>query len=454
MSINGSHRPKVPGKAAQPLSELYVPAMDVHLAHCCTNCADIRVRLCIPDKIGVSDEEQDISLHALRHHQPQIELKVADKSLTTSASHSATSSNKKKKQQVAITEIHACLSPTDCRLLLYRCVIHHLQPGTSYTAKISCSKSETNETSQTEATVSFATLDDNDLGRRHLRIGILTDLHINNHKRASDGKRLYKSAKMLAAKYLKKMICEHRVDRIVLPGDVCDTGSIGELHAAANILKTARTLDSRVGTHAIIGNHEADKEKFAEILVPEGPKTGYYSITASDSGVHLIMLATDKQNSLDKGTAQLEWLQKDLEAASVSSEVDIIILFMHYSLILHSLHNEGAWDDGLQLLDNSEYILKLIHSHSKVKTVICGHKNVPSILVDHSGVLHTLSPQLIQTPCAYDIFDVYDHGLLRTVHEIEEMDLQEVARNVAGEKETNERRGEEKHRAIKFMWLR
>ena len=71
---------------------------------------------------------------------------------------------------------------------------------------------------------------------------------------------------MLAAKYLKKMICEHRVDRIVLPGDFCDTGSIGELHAAANILKTARTLDSRVGTHAI--NHEADKDVATAVKPP------------------------------------------------------------------------------------------------------------------------------------------------------------------------------------------
>ena len=367
----------------------------------------------------------------------------------SSASHSATATTNKKKQ-VAITEVHACPTPGDCPLLLYRCLIHHLQPGTSYTARISCSR----DCDTTYETISFTTLDDADLGRRRLRLGILTDLHINNHKHASDGKRLYKSAKMLAAKYLKKLICQHRTDLILLPGDLVDTGSIGELHAAANILKTARTLDASVGIHAIIGNHEADKEKFAKILVSESPRLGFYCITPPDSGVHLIMLATDEQNSLDEGTAQLRWLKNDLEVATASSEIDIILLFMHYSLMLHPLHNEGAWDDDLQLLDNSEGLLKLIRSHSKVKAVVCGHKNVPSALVDQAGILHTLSPQLMQTPCGYDVFDVHEHGLLRAVHEIEEMDLQEVSRQAAGEQETRERWGELKHRSMKFMWGR
>ena len=227
-----------------------------------------------------------------------------------------------------------------------------------------------------------------------------------------------------------------------IAGDVCDIGSIGELHAAANILKTAKKLDRNVGIHAVIANHEVD------------PELGYYSINPPDSGVHLIMLATDEQNSLDEGTAQHEWLKKHLEVASASSEIDIILLFLHYSLILHPLHNEGGWDDGLQLLDNSEGILKMIRSHSKVKGVICGHKNVPSAVVDQAGILHTLSPQVMQTPCGYDLFDIYDAGLLRTVHEVDEMDLQEVSRQAAGEQEARERWGELKHRSMKYMWGR
>lgn len=188
--------------------------------------------------------------------------------------------------------------------------------------------------------------------------------------------------------------------------------------------------------------------------MPESPKLGYYSITPSDSGVHLIMLATDEQNSLDEGTSQLEWLRNDLEAASKSTEVDIILLFMHYSLVLHPLHDCGAWNDGLQLLDNSDKILDLLRLHSKVKAVVCGHKNVPSALMDRVGILHTLSPQLIQVPCGYDVVDVYDHGLLRTVHEIDEMDSQEVSRRAAGERDTRERWGEHRHRSMKFLWGR
>jgi hypothetical protein len=157
--------------------------------------------------------------------------------------------------------------------------------------------------------------------------------------------------------------------------------------------------------------------------------------------IHLILLATDTQDSLDEGTEQLAWLRRDLAETSKRGKDVMTLVFMHYSLVLHPLHNHGKWDDGLQLIDNASTILDLLHSYKKVKAVTAGHKNVPSTLVDEEGLLHTLSPQLIQVPCGYDIMDIYEHGLIRVVHEIEEMDLQDVSANAAGKRETTHRWG-------------
>lgn len=275
---------------------------------------------------------------------------------------------------------------------------------------------------------------------------------MNRHRRRCDGKRLYRSANYLLEKYSRKLAADHNVDRIVLPGDVCDSGSDAELKVAAEILGRVRR-ECQVPVHAVIGNHERDPRKFAKLLVPESREKGYYSVDDRGAGVHMILLATDHQGSLDEGTEQLDWLRRDLKTAS--AEVDVILVFMHYSLILHPLHNGGRWDDGLQVLDNARAVLGLLHRYRHaVRAVVCGHKNVPSAVVDNRGLLHTLSPQLIQVPCGYDVVDIYDNGLIRATHEIEEVELQDISRRSAGELDSQRRWGRAEHRSLRHDWKR
>lgn len=247
----------------------------------------------------------------------------------------------------------------------------------------------------------------------------------------------------LMEKYSTKLTETHAVDCIVLPGDVCDTGSHEELQVVAGIL-------SRLPTQCfpVVGNHESSLSRFAATLTPQYPQ-GYYSVDLADGKVHLILLATDSQDSLNVGTAQLEWLRQDLNA---QKDNVITLVFMHYSLVLHPLHNGGQWDDGLQLLDQSNSILELLHSYPTVKAVMAGHKNVPSKVMDDHGLLHTLSPQLIQVPCGYDVVDIYQHGLIRAVHEIDDMDLQAVSRKAAGKLESLQRWGKAEDRSFRYEW--
>ena len=312
----------------------------------------------------------------------------------------------------------------------WRIMLTGLAPGTEYFVSLNGEESK--------LIVTVRTIETRGLGRRRLRIGMLADSHVNLC--SYNGKRLHGSANELLTKHSKKLVNEHKVDCLALPGDVCDTGSHEELSIARDILSAIS-----VPVYAVIGNHEVDFSAFNKALVPQSDK-GYYSVDTN--GIHLILLATDSQSSLDNGTEQLKWLRHDL----ANQNCDIVIVFMHFSLVLHPLHNDGQWDDGLQVLDNAKEIIALLHSYPAVRAVLCGHKNVPSAVVDTHGLLHTLSPQLIQVPCGYDVFDIYDHGLTRCFYEIDETELQDVSLRAAGETDARHRWGKQEHRSFRFDW--
>ena len=330
--------------------------------------------------------------------------------------------------------------------------VYSIQIGTAKTTS-NVNDDEKEDSSSSMLTISFRTMTNSkSLGQHLLKIGILSDPHVNLS--SYNGKRLYGAANELLQKYGTKLIQDHKVDCIVLPGDICDSGNDEELHIAANILNPLR---KHVPVYAVIGNHEYGQKKFSKLLVPQNPQQGYYSVDVTEHGIHMIFLATNTQDSLNHGTEQLEWLQHDLKStttrkATNDGNIDIILVFLHYSLVLHPLHDNGRWDDGLQVLDNAKYVLQLLHSYPSVRAVICGHKNVPSIVIDNKNLIHTLSPQLIQVPCGYDVIDVYKHGIRRCVYEIEEIELQETSRRAAGRYDAQTRWGIDEHRSFQHSW--
>jgi hypothetical protein len=254
------------------------------------------------------------------------------------------------------------------------------------------------------------------------QIGLLADLHLPADPASIDHyapgtKRLYGLAHELGARYLERLE-RLGADCIVLLGDLVDPCTDRTLTALRKMLDRAQ-----VPCYPIIGNHEpwspGGEARFYRALGL--PERGYYAVR--EHGVLMLMLSTPSPSALGPRSAQLRWLESELLAAPPSED---IVLFSHFSLLLHPCV-QGVNNDGYQLLDNRRQLLELLARFPNVRVFAAGHKNVPSLLV-HQNVLHTLSPQLIQAPCGYDLLSLYERGVTRTTYEIDEQHYCEVAR--------------------------
>jgi 3',5'-cyclic AMP phosphodiesterase CpdA len=203
------------------------------------------------------------------------------------------------------------------------------------------------------------------------------------------------------------------VDAILLLGDTLDPATPEELDWL-----NALIARSEVPIYPIIGNHElygpVSLEEFHSSLGL--PEHGNY--LASVKGVPFVMLATPHIDALAPGSPDFAWLESTLSQLPAARNV---FCCAHLSLLLHPCV-QGWNDDGTQVLRAADDVLPLLRKHPMVRGWIAGHKNVPSKVV-HEGVLHLLSPQLIQTPCAFRLLDIHDEGVLSHVHPIEEEDL-------------------------------
>ena len=172
------------------------------------------------------------------------------------------------------------------------------------------------------------------------------------------------------------------------------------------------------------------------------PGDGHYVTRVN--GVPFLMLATLlKQASLLK-VLDLAWLQSKLTDLA---EEDTFCC-AHYSLLLHPCV-QGWRNDGMQILDSSKFLLNLLEEYPRMRAWIAGHKNVPS-KVEHNGILHLLSPQLIQAPCGYRILEIHEHGISSRTYNIDESHLALLSRDAYGS-EYSERHGRMEDR--NFDWL-
>lgn len=259
--------------------------------------------------------------------------------------------------------------------------------------------------------------------RKLCRFGILPDLHIayNYISRPDSGKRLYGKALELADKYITRLK-KQDAEFILFPGDTLDPASKKNLKLFSD-LKT----NSGIPFYPVIGNHEGwgngDEERFNSMFCFH--ENGFYAFSVGNA--RFLMLCTPDQSSLSPQTVQHTWLCNELQQYGHTMN---IFLCLHFSFILHPCVR-GWKNDGMQQLYNSGELLTLFKKYKGIKAVFAGHKNVPSKVVK-DGIAHLLHPQLIQAPCGYDIIDLFETGLIRTVYEIDEQDYVWQSRQAFG----------------------
>ena len=211
-------------------------------------------------------------------------------------------------------------------------------------------------------------------------------------------------------------------DAIFLLGDTLDPADQDSLVWLQNLIAS-----SRVPIYPIIGNHEGyggiSDEDFH--LALGLPIHGNYLIRVQ--GMPFLMLATPGQDSLAPGSEGYRWLASTL--AELEDE-DAVFCCAHFSLLLHPCV-QGPRNDGMQILWSAASLLELLSSHSNVRAWIAGHKNIPSKVIDQ-GILHLLSPQLIQAPCGFRELQISPQSIKSFVHPLADEELALLSREAYG----------------------
>lgn len=275
------------------------------------------------------------------------------------------------------------------------------------------------------------------------RIALLPDCHVSPQADEANPthpvRRLYGQARMLLENYLDRL--SNEVDAIFLLGDTLDPAweeGVAWLHEQCQRCP--------VPVHVIIGNHESygtiSAEQFHRAM--DLPDHGNSLIEVN--GVPFFMLATPNQNSLAPSSTSYRWLEEQLQELPANRN---LFCCAHYSLLLHPCV-QGRHNDGMQVLWAADEILALLQKHPNMRAWIAGHKNVPSKLIQN-GVLHLLSPQLIQAPCGYRILEIHAEGISSQTYGLQETELAEMsARAYGGGYEA--RHGHDEDRDFWWSW--
>ena len=231
-------------------------------------------------------------------------------------------------------------------------------------------------------------------------------------------------------------------DAIFLLGDTLDPADERSLAWLRDLIET-----SRIPIYPIIGNHEGygstSNENFH--LALGLPAHGNYLVRVR--GLPFLMLATPGQDSLAPGSRGYRWLATTLKEMQ---EEESIFCCAHYSLILHPCV-QGSRNDGMQVLSSADALLDLLGAHPNVRAWIAGHKNIPSKVITR-GILHLLSPQLIQAPCGFRELQVSPHSIQSCIHPLADKKLARLSREAYGTAYCT-RYGDPADRDFTWSWL-
>ena len=175
-----------------------------------------------------------------------------------------------------------------------------------------------------------------------LRLGVITDVHFGPEAH-HDGKlrKLSAQAPALTKAFASTMRDQVRPDFIVNLGD-CIEDESAELdrkryNACLDVLRTSeRELINVAGNHDRVNLADAD-------LLAAWRRDGELFYSFDHGGVHVVVLAThETQPTLDVGidTAQLEWLQRDLDGTELPA-----VVLVHHSAVDMDLRG-NRWFEG------------------------------------------------------------------------------------------------------------
>jgi hypothetical protein len=210
-------------------------------------------------------------------------------------------------------------------------------------------------------------------GKIQLRFGMVTDAHYADI--ATSGTRFYRESTVKLTECVTRMN-EAKVDFLIELGDLKDQGTPA---VEADTLKYLETIEKvfaqfRGPRYHVLGNHDMDSISKAQFLAGtentgSGKGAGFYSFDAK--GLHCVVLdgnfkadGTDydhgNYNWMDTivPAHELEWLRKDLTAASGP-----VIVFVHQRL-------DGAGDVYVK---NAAEIRQILETSGSVLAVFQGH---------------------------------------------------------------------------------
>lgn len=231
------------------------------------------------------------------------------------------------------------------------------------------------------------------------------------------------------------------LDAIFLLGDTLDPADQHSLSWLRDLIAA-----SRIPVYPIIGNHEGyGGTSIEDFHLSLGlPAHGNYVVRIQ--GLPFLMLATPGQDSLSSGSQSYRWLESTLEELQ---EEEAVFCCAHFSLLLHPCV-QGHRNDGMQVLWSAESVLDLLAAHPNVRAWIAGHKNIPSKVI-HRGILHLLSPQLIQAPCGFRELRLSRQGMESVFHDLADEQIARLSREAHGDSYP-ERYGQPHDRDFRWFW--
>lgn len=246
-------------------------------------------------------------------------------------------------------------------------------------------------------------------GRHALRVGLVTDLH--HADKPSAGTRHYRETLGKLAEAATQFEKE-KVSFVVELGDLIDAAD--SVDTEQRYLKTINREFSAISKdrHYVLGNHCVDTLTKAEFLDGVEQEQSYYSFDCGE--FHFVVLDScfrkdgepygrknSKWNDANIPSAEVEWLQADLNATSKQT-----VVFAHQRLDVSNDHGVKNCPEVRKILEESGKVLAVFQGHS--------HQND---LKDIGGIHYCTLVAMVEGSGAenngYSVMEIAPEGTIR-----------------------------------------